>query len=618
MISSLNGYMGKVLVVDLAKGLIEDQVLDAEVAWQFIGGSGLAARYLYDQVRADTNPLGAENPLIFMAGPLTGTPAPSCGRHVVCARSPATGLWGEANSGGRFGAEMRFAGYDGILIKGQADAPTYLSLVEGEAQLHDAAHLWGKDTYQTQTLIKEELGGSNKMSVACIGPAGENLVRFAAVMNDEGRAAGRTGLGAVMGSKKLKGVAVYGSKAVPLADRGTFREALRRALLTLKDDFTVDMFRDTGTAGAVEYNMMMGNMPSRYFSQGLFQEAENLSGGAMIETILIKNGACYRCPIACWRVTEVTKGPYKQSPIHGPEYESVAALGSLILSDNLEGVAYANHLCNAYGLDTISAGSTIALACYLYERGIIGEKDTGGLSLRWGDIEAVIKLVEMIARREGFGALLAEGSHRVAQHLGVEDTAVQVNGLEVPMHDPRAITGMALIYATSPRGACHNQGDMYFVDFGRSVDALAIEYTDRFASVGKAATAAHLQDWRSVYNALVMCIFCNPEPEDTTALLSAATGWEYSLDDLMTTGERIWNLKRAFNNRLGLSSANDKLPRLLLQPLSEGGTEGNVPELELMLQEYYQYRNWDPVTGKPTNDKLLALGLKDVAEDLWG
>jgi aldehyde:ferredoxin oxidoreductase len=615
----MNGYIGKLLVVDLTGGKIAEEPLKADYARDYLGGSGVAARYLYDLIGPNTDPLGPDNPLIFMAGPLTGTAAPSCGRHVVVARSPLTSLWGEANSGGDFGAQLRLAGCDGIIFEGCSPKPVYLSVINGKAELHDATRLWGLDSYEVQERIKAERGLDKKASIACIGPAGEHLVKFAAVMNDEGRAAGRTGLGAVMGSKNLKAIVARGDHPIALVDETRFQDALRCALTQLKDDIAVEMYRQTGTAGGVDYLAMVGDMPNRYWTQGSFDTATNLGGAVMAETILRKNDHCYLCPIACWRVTATTQEPYRQDPIDGPEYETVAALGSLLLIDNLEAVTYAGHLCNAYGLDTFSAGSTIAFAYYLFDQGVITEKDTGGLALKWGQIDPAIELIKQIAFRAGFGAILAEGSRAVARRFGVdEDLTVQVNGLDVAMHDPRALAGMALVYATSPRGACHNQGDAYWVECGRAKPELGIESVDRFASEGKTLMVARIQDWRSTYNALVMCIFCDPDSSTLAEMVSAVTGRSLTAHDLMRIGERIWNLKRGLNNRLGLTRANDKLPKLLRQSLSDGGTEGHVPPVDAMLTEYYQVRGWDPTTGKPTREKLVELGLDFVARDLWG
>ncbi|MDY7040371.1 MAG: aldehyde ferredoxin oxidoreductase family protein [Chloroflexota bacterium] len=615
MEDALSGYMGKLLRVDLSSGTIEDEPLNPDWARQFVGGSALAARYLYDLVTPQTDPLGADNPLMFMTGPLVGTAAPSCGRYVVCARSPLTGIWGESNSGGYWGPELKFAGYDGTLLTGRAAHPVYLWIKDGVAELRDANHLWGQDSYQTQESIRQELS-EPKARVACIGPAGENGVKYAAVMNDHGRAAGRTGMGTVMGSKNLKAVAVRGTGSVPLTDGKAFKDYVQQAREAIKEDIAAEVLRLMGTAGSAEMLMMFGDMPSRYFT-GDDMDVTPIGGATMAETILVKGVACYRCPIACGRLTDVSKR-YGLSRVDGPEYETVATYGSLLLVDDLPAITYANHLCNRYGLDTITGGVTIALAYYLYDRGIINAQDTGGLELHWGDSEAAIRLTEMIAYREGFGDLLAEGSLAVARHFGVEDLAVQVNGLEVPMHDPRASFGMAVNYSTGPRGACHNQGDMYLVDQGQQQEELGIVTGERFeSSAEKAQITARQQDWRTLYNAMIMCVFANPPASITCGMLNAATGRELPLDGLLSLGERAFNLKRALNVRLGLGAANDRLPKLLLQPLAGGGTEGRVPDVDLLMREYYAWRGWDPVTGKPTRERLVALGLADVAEDLW-
>ncbi len=612
----MNGYLGKLLVVDLTSGDIEDEPLNENYARQFIGGSGLACRYLYDSLDPDLDPLNPANPLFFMTGPLTGTRAPSCGRFVVCARSPLTGLWGEANCGGSFGPEMRFAGYDGIIIKGKSPEPVYLHIADGKATLRDAKHFWGKGTHETQEAIREEVGDA-KTRVACIGPAGENLVKYAAIMSDEGRAAGRTGMGTVMGSKNLKAVTVRGNGHVPLAKEERFKTVVRKTLSIIKDDSLTEVLRVTGTAGTLDYLMLLGSVPNRYFTEGEFPEAYALSGSTMDETILTGHSTCYACPIACGRKVEVKEGKYKLAETKGPEYETVAALGTMLLIDDLPAVSYLGHLCDAYGLDTISTGSTIAFAHHLFEGGVIGPAETGDLALRWSDPDTVTDLIGMIARREGFGDALAEGSRRLGQRYGAEELAIQVNGLELGMHDPRAFPAMGLVYATSPLGGSHNQGDMYWVESGRSLDELGIPMTDRFQADGKAQIVARHQDWRSFCNALIVCYFSNAPVQSYVDLLAAATGWEVTSDDILLAGERIWNLKRAYNNRLGLTRANDKLPKLLLQPLAEGGTQGHVPDLELMLQEYYEVRDWDPKTGKPSREKLEELGLGWAVEDLF-
>ncbi|MGD8462869.1 MAG: aldehyde ferredoxin oxidoreductase family protein [Anaerolineae bacterium] len=612
----MGGYMGKLLVVDLTRGTLEDEPLDLALAHDFVGGAGYAARYLYDELGPDTDPLGPENTLMFMTGPLVGTRAPSCGRHEVCAISPLTGIWGESNSGGFWGAELKFAGYDGIVIRGRAEKPVWLSIVNGQPPaLHDAAELWGLETYQTQDRLRDELEDA-KVRVASIGPAGENLVLYAAIMNDHGRAAGRTGMGAVMGSKNLKAIAVRGKQRVPLAEAPAFRQTAKQAIRIVKDDVTSQVYQQMGTASFVDMSIMWGNMPNRYWTQARFDEATNLSGISMMETILTRPVPCYGCLVACGREVTLKDTPYGVEVVDGPEYETVVMLGSMLLVDDLPAVAYAGHLCNCLGMDTISAGSSIALAYLLYERGFITTADTGGMRLDWGDIETAHTLLEMIAGREGFGDVLAEGCKRIAAHYGAEDLAVHVNGLELAGHDPRALSGMAMTYATSPRGACHLQGDMYVVDMGLTMAEVGIFPGGRFKTRGKSKIVARAQDWRTLYNSAIMCMFVNPTAPVLVRLLSEATGWSSDIVWWQRTGERIFALKRAFNNRLGVQRGNDRLPERLLIPMSNG-SRGRTPRVDKLLQEYYAARDWDWRTGRPSREKLVSLGLKEIADDLW-
>ena len=604
----MNGYMGKILRVDLSAGKIWDEPLNEEYTRAFAGGSGLAARYVYDMVDGDTDPLGPDNPLVFMTGPLVGTAMPSAGRCSVCALSPLTGIWGESNTGGFFGPELRFAGYDGIIVTGRAEKPVWLSIVAGQATLHDAASLWGLDSYATQEQARAALD-EPKARVACIGVAGENLVKMAAVMNDHGRAAGRTGMGAVMGSKNLKAIAVRGKARVPLADPTAFKSVTREIIAGLDEDMAAMSFRLAGTAGGVDMLLMYGDMPIRYYQQGEWEEASNLSGVLMTDQYLNKATACYRCPIACGRETRAPS--YGVEKVDGPEYETVAAFGSLALIGDLEAVIYAGHLCNVHGVDTISAGATIALACEMFERGILTAADTGGIEIRYGDVQTMHRLIEMLARREGFGDVLAEGSAALAERFGAPELAVTVNRLEVPMHDPRAFASMAVTYALSPRGACHMQGDMYGVDMGMGPALeLGILPGDRFeATAEKGRIAARQQAWRNLYNAINLCQFQNPGVGRLLAALNGATGWGLETEDLMTLGKRIVTLKRLLNLRRGLTRADDRLPDLLLKPLDDGGTEGAVPDVEALLAGAYAEYGWDPKTGKPSRETLEELGL---------
>ena len=604
----MNGYMGKILRVDLSAKKLWGEPLNEEYARAFVGGSGLAARYLYDMVDTDTDPLGPDNPLVFMTGPLVGTPMPSAGRCSVCALSPLTRIWGESNTGGFFGPELRFAGYDGIIITGQAEKPVWLSIVAGQAELHDGADLWGSDSYETQEWVREALG-EPKARVACIGPAGENRVLMAAVMNDHGRAAGRTGMGAVMGSKNLKAVAVRGSAKIPLADLEGFKSVVREIVKGLDEDMAAMSLQLAGTACYVDMALMYGDMPTRYYQQGEWEGASNLSGVLMVDQYQNKNTACYRCPIACGRETRAPS--YGVEKVDGPEYETLGALGSLVMVDDLEAVIYAGHLCNLYGIDTISTGATIALAGEMFERGILTPAETGGLEIRYGDVGTIHQLIKMIAHREGFGDALAEGSAALAKRFGVPELAVTVNRLEVPMHDPRAFAGLAVTYALSPRGACHMEGDMYSVDTGQGPPfELGVVPGDRFETTEeKGRISARQQAWRNLYNAIDLCQFQNPGVERLLAALNSATGWGLDSGDLMTLGKRIVTLKRMLNSQLGLTRANDRLPELLMRPLKDGGTEGAVPDLDQLLAGAYAEFGWDPKTGMPTEETLDALGL---------
>jgi len=600
----MHGYLGRILRVDLSRGRLWDEALDEEYAGRYVGGSGLAARYLYDVLDAETDPLGPENPLLLLTGPLVGTSMTSAGRYSACARSPLTGIWGEANSGGFFGPELRYAGYDGVWISGAAREPAWLSIVDGKAELHDAREVWGSDIYLTQLRLRDALG-EPRARVACIGVAGEHRVKLAGIANDHGRFAGRTGMGAVMGSKNLKAIAARGTRRVPLYAPGKFKAITDRVLALFKEDTPSQSLREFGTAGYVNLGHMLGDLAIRYFQVGEHSQADGLSGVDMATQFLRRNTACHKCIIACGRETRAPA--YSDDKVDGPELEAVEALGSLLMIFDLQAVIHANHLCNLYGMDVISLGVTIGLACELFERGLLTAADTGGLEIRYGDAEMVFLLIQLTARREGFGAVLAEGNAALAERAGVPELSATVNRLEVPMHDPRAIAGMAVTYALSPRGACHVEGDMHVLDLGQSnmEDIGLVPGERRENSVEKGRTAARLQAWRNLYNSLTLCQFENPPVTLLVAALNAATGWNLVAEDLIPIGKRIVNIKRLLNMKLGLTRADDRLPELLLKPLEEGGAAGFVPDMPTLLAGAYAEFGWDPATGRPSEETAL-------------
>jgi len=606
--------MQPILKVNLSTNETEEYIIPEKWEKDFLGGASLAARILYKHLTPELDALSPDAPLLFMMGPMTGTSGPTTGRFVICGKGPATGLWAESNIGGFWGPELRAAGYDGLWITGKASEPVYLWLNGSRLEVRRAAHLWGQNTYTTQDKVKEEVG-EKSARVCVIGPAGEKQVLFASIMCDHGRMAGRTGMGAVMGAKNLKAIAVYGTKEIPVFNLAKYKALRSESNRKLRDDNEAKILREVGTAGVANYTEYLGAMPVKYYSSGSFPAVDQVSGAKMTEAILVGRSACQGCVIACGRVVKLPQDTMKRK---GPEHETAVGFGANLMNDNLEAIVDLGELCDRYGMDTISMSNTIGLAFHLFEKGIVTEKDTGGIVLKWGDVGAIEQLVRMTGSREGIGDLLAQGSKRFGAYFNAEEEAVQVNGLEVAYHDPRGVSGMALSYATSPRGACHNQSDYFFVDWGHSQEKIGIEFMSRHAQAEKSANVAKHQDWRTMFNAMVMCIFANVEPNEQVALINAACGLDWVIGDMMRAGERAWNLKRAINNRIGLTRANDKLPKALLEPFSDGGSEGFVPDIDAMLLAYYEARGWDTKTGKPSREKLIELGLEDVAGDLWG
>jgi len=583
------------LEVDLSSEKLSEKKLDEKLARGYLGGRGLGVRILYDRVGPEVDPLSPENLLIFAIGPLTGTAVPASGRHCVVTKSPLTGTILDSQSGGYWGAELRFAGYDAIVVSGRAEKPTYLWVHDGGASLHDAIALWGKGCHATTDAICKELK-DDRVRVACIGPAGERLVRIAAIINDKHRACGRGGVGAVMGSKNLKAVAVRGKGKPRIADEKDFTTCVRECQKLIKENAVTSSALPTyGTSILVNIINEHGIYPTRNFQTGVFPAADRTSGETMAETILLRNKGCFACPMACGRVTKVG-----DLETEGPEYETIWAFGAQCGVDDLEAITRANHLCNDLGLDTISMGSTIGCAMELSERG----KFKGP---KFSDAKAIVELTRATAMREGLGDKLAEGSARLAKGCGLPDLSMSVKGLEIPAYDPRGVQGHGLAYATSNRGSCHLRAYMI------APEVLGLpKLMERFSTSGKPEMTVIFQNLTATVDSLILCEFTMfaLETVEYAKLLSAATGIEFSDEEVMLIGERIWNLERLFNIREGFGAKDDTLPkRLLEEPMPEGPSKGRTCMLDKMLPSYYAFRGWDS-KGVPTEEKLRELGLK--------
>jgi aldehyde:ferredoxin oxidoreductase len=533
-------------------------------------------------------------------------------RYAVGGISPLTGFWGESTSGGVFPFRLKGSGWDGIIITGKADKPVYLYLKDGQAKIKDAAALWGKDSYETQKSIKDELAGA-KISVACIGPAGEKLIKYACIMNDKGRAAGRCGMGALMGSKNLKAVVVSGNQRPDVSDSSKIGALAKQAVTDINGNLVSVAFREYGTLMYMDMGMTLGDTPAQYFTKSVFPVSA-VTGQALRQDYSVANYACRGCPIGCGRdIKEFKPG----LDVDGPEYETTVAFGPLCMNTDFDTIIEANHLCNAHGIDTISAGVSVAYAIYLYEQEVL-TKDQVGFELKWGNGACILKLVEMIVNQDGIGELISKGTLAMARELGRDEgEAAQIKGLEIPMHDARAFHGLAVSYATGPRGACHLKGDYYNIDLGNMILEYMILPSDRLVSEGKGEPAAKFQSFKDLFDALTLCKFAPLQVPQLCDMLNALTGWEFGPEDLLAAGDRSVTLKRAVSNMFGLSREHDTIPGIALDALEEGTTAGVQPDLEVMLREYYQYRGWDWETGKPSKEKLIELGLGHIAEDFY-
>jgi len=588
------GWIGEILRVDLTSGKVSIEEVNKNFAKKFIGGRGLGVKILYDELEPKIDPLSPENKLIFATGPVTGTRAPTSGRYCVVSKSPLTGTIFDSHSGGFWGPELKFAGYDGIIIEGGAKKPVYIWIADKQVEIRDASDIWGLDTHETtEKLVKET---DPKAKVACIGPAGERQVLISAIINDKHRAAGRGGLGAVMGYKQLKAIVVRGTAKVDIANEEEFDEIYDESMLVIRKHPITDKSLPTlGTAVLVNIVNEYGMYPTRNFQEGVFEDAEGVSGEKITETILVGRRACYACPIGCGRITKTSKREGE-----GPEYETLWAFSAQCGVNDLISVTHANYLCNELGLDTISTGNTIGCAMEMSQKGFLKEK------IEFGDAEKLVELVEKIAFKKGIGKELSEGSKRFAEKHGCPELAMQVKGLELPAYDPRGAQGHALAYSTSNRGGCHLRAYLIGPEL-LGTPALV----DRTKPEGKADLVRNFQNLFSTIDSMILCVFTSfaLNPYHYAKFMTAATGLEYTGKDLMTIGERIWNLERLFNIREGFGRSDDSLPpRFLKTPLPEGGSRERTVFLEKMLEEYYDLRGWDD-KGVPLKSKLEELDL---------
>jgi len=597
------GYQGVILRVNLSEGTIKKEVLNIDDAFKFIGGRGLGTKIFMDEVDPKIDPLSIDNKVIFMTGPLTGTATPTGGRYMVITKSPLTGTIACSNSGGYWGAEFKFAGYDAVILEGKAEKPVYINIVDDVVEIKDASFIWGKVVGETTTIL-EELHGK-KARVAAIGPAGEKLSKMAAIMNDRGRAAGRSGVGAVMGSKNLKAIVVRGTNKVNVKDPEKLKEAFSRCMAKIKENGVTGQGLPTyGTAVLVNILNENGVLPTNNFQESYFDKAEMISGEAMAEKYLKRKDPCYRCPIGCGRYIQIDdiEGA-------GPEYETLWGFGSDCGVSDLAAILKANYWCNEYGLDTISTSSTLAAAMELYQKGYIKKEDLdGGPELTWGNSEAVIEWTKRMGQGNGLGAKMAEGSYRLCESYGVPELSMSVKKQEMPAYDPRGIQGIGLNYATSNRGGCHVRGYMI------SPEILGLpEQLDRFSIEGKAGWTKIFQDFTASIDSVGLCLFTSFAlgADDYADLYNAISGTSLTGNDFIEFGERIWNIERLFNLYAGIDPSQDTLPKRLLEdPIANGPSKGHVNRLSETLPEYYKARGWTE-NGLPTEEKLEALGLKE-------
>jgi len=608
--------MGRILHVNLSTGEIVEEELNWDIAGDYIGGRGYSAKLLYDNLKPRIDPLSPDNILIVSTGPLTGTNVPTSGRFCIASKSPLTGTIFDSQCGGTFGWAMKRSGFDLFIIKGRSEKPVYLYVKDGKAELRSAEHLTSKLTSEVEDILKSEL--SENVRVLSIGPAGENLVRIASIISDKHRAAGRGGLGAVMGSKNLKAIAVEGKRRIEVANpKALAREVKKVQEILRRNALTGGSLTRYGTGCLVNVVNKFGVFPTMNFNHGYFEHAENISGETLRERLLVKSEGCYACPIRCGRIIRLSKGIYKGELAGGPEYETLWSLGAQCGLSDLEEIAVANDLCNRYGIDTISFGNALGYLIEAHEKGLVDDKVLGDVKLDWGRVN-LSRLVMLTALKEGIGEHIAEGVRRMSEKFGGEEFAMHVKGLELPAYDPRGAKGMGLAYATSNRGGCHLRAYMVMSEI------LSLpQYLDPLKYEGKPELVKLMQDVYAVLDSMIVCKFTSfalfrsmrYEPGPYARLLTTATGFFFDDEEFRKAGERIYNLERLFNVREGFSRIDDTLPkRLLSEPIPDGPAKGGILDLNMMLEEYYVLRGWD-VNGVPTDYKLLSLGI--ITKPRW-
>jgi len=627
--TDMGGYAGKILYVDLTSGRTEAKPLEPAFAREYIGGLGFGTRIFLDLIKKNPEfeALSGDNPFVLMTGPLTGMHMNGVARWTVGAKSPLTGLWGDANVGGFFGAKLKLAGYDGIVITGASAEPVYLYINDDRVELRDAKQYWGRDVYTVNdTMLSDLKADSTKPGqVLTIGPAGEKLVRFASLINNKGHAAGRTGMGAVWGAKKLKAIYATGTGKLAIAHPEKLK-TLRAELKDLyEESIGISAINAAGTATHMDVGVLLGDIPIKNWQMTDWELIDELGPATIEEKIFAGNRTCYGCGVACKKEAEVKDGPFKTKKGPGPEYETIATFGTMCLNPSIESVAKANETCNRFGMDTISCGSTIAFAIECFENGLISEKDTDGLSLTWGNSEAIVAMAEKIGKKEGFGAVLAEGSERAARQIGIAKASeflTTVKGLEAPMHDPRNAHGFGLAYAVSPRGACHQASLTFEVEGGAMFIPEIPGLTDDLpeGSEGRAKLNIACQDYGMFFSNCA--IFCNlgGMPLNSTHainMVNYVTGFDYELPEILKIGRRLWYMKRGLTNLFGAGTEDDRLPKRLMTPMDMGPTEGSVPDMEMMLREFYEMRGMNE-NGVPRREVLEEFEMSELAELLHG